>query len=618
MQARPSFLEALLSPAPIVFDGATGTMLYDRGVYFDRSFEELCLTQPALVSEVHRSYVDIGVDVVQTNTYGANSIVLKKFGLENKTKILCESAVTLAKNVAGDRTFVAGSIGPTRLLPKDLIHSSTRKQVFDAFRETALALTNAGADLLLFETFRYVGELEIAIEAAYGIKIPLIAQASFDDNLQTGDGASPSEVAERLCQMGVDGIGANCLLGPERIHLIAEEMVKHKKPVVIQPNVGFPHIVEGRAIYQSSPETFGVCARRAFKLGVKGYGGCCGTTPDYIRRVIAAARMFGRNDKKLFGKSQTHGSQTKQIQKSVEEKAKRSKLAHQLQHKEFVISIEVSPPAGIDLKKSLEQLALIESHGIPFVNVPDGPRATARMSNMAFCRLIGERTGLEPIMHVCGRDRNLLALQGTLLGADALGIRNTVIITGDPPKIGDYPDATAVFDLNSIGILSMANRLNEGLDPAGKPVGSATSLVLLTGAEPHAANFDKEIERLKEKQDAGAEAVMTQPVYDAKVFERFLDAVERLGLQVLMGVLPLASARNALFLHQNVPGMQIPETILKKISAAKDASSAEAIGIEVAVAAIRAVRERIGGVYLMPSLGRIAGCIEVVKQASLI
>ncbi len=609
------FLTAL-AQGPIVFDGATGTMLYERGVYFDHSFEELCLTQPALVAEVHRSYVDIGVDVIKTNTYGANKIVLKNFNLEEKTREICQAAVSIAKNVSKKDVFVAGSIGPTRLFPKDLLRSSTRRNAFDAFREVALILYELGVDVLLFETFRYLGELEIAIEAAYGLKIPIIAQVAFDDNLQSGDGARPLEAAERLCQIGVDAVGANCLLGPERIQAVAEEMLQCNKPVIIQPNVGFPRLIEGRSIYQASAETFGVCARRAFKLGVRGYGGCCGTNPDYIRRVIAAARMMGRQDKKNnLEKRKIEINTEKTVKK---EQASRSLLAKKLAEKKIIVSIEILPPIGISFDKSLEQLRKIEEAGIPFVNIPDGPRATVRMSNLAFCKMVREQTKLEPIMHVCGRDKNLLALQGTLLGAQALGIINTVIVTGDPPKIGDYPDATAVFDLNSIGILSMANCLNQGLDPGGKSMKEATSLVLLTGAEPHAPNFQREIDRLKEKVDAGAEAVMTQPVYDPCIFDKFLDAINFLNIPVIMGILPLSSMKNALFLHQNVPGMQIPEYVLKKMKEAKDSHEAEEMGISIAVLAIEKARERIGGVYLMPSMGKINGCIEVVKRAGLI
>jgi homocysteine S-methyltransferase len=300
-----------------------------------------------------------------------------------------------------------------------------------------------------------------------------------------------------------------------------------------------------------------------------------------------------------------------------EELGSRSKLAHQLLTGKPIVSIELSPPTGVDMSKSIELFKLLEDANISFVNVPDGPRATARMSNMAFCKLVLEHSSLEPILHVCARDHNLLALQGTLLGAHALGIRNTVMITGDPPKVGDYPDASAVFDVDSIGLLSMANRLNHGVDPGGKPIRGRTNSILMTGAEPHAANLDKEIARLAEKIHAGAEAIMTQPVYDSAIFEKFLRAVETFRIPILMGLLPLASAKNAWFLHRNVPGMQIPELILKRMSDAQTAEEAQEVGIDISVQALNQLRSSIQGVYLMPPLGRVSACIEVVRRAGL-
>lgn len=613
------FLE-FLALGPVVFDGAMGTMLYDMGVYFDRSFEELCLTRPELVELVHKKYIDAGAEVITTNTYGANSFILDHYDLENKAVQICKSAVKIAQKAIGNKNvFIAGSIGPTGMLPKDLMNTASRKKALDSFRSAALALNEAGADLLLFETFRYLGELELAIEATYGLRLPIVAQIAFDRFNQSGDGALPLETAERLALMNVDVVGANCLLGPEEIYAVGEAMLKGGKPVLLQPNVGFPRIIEGRAIYQSSPETFGVYARRAFKLGIAAYGGCCGTTPAYIQRVVSAAKMIGNRRAYISTPLKNMSAAIVQnITNHSDKKADRSLLAQKIADKKFIISIEIIPPVGVDLKKSFDQLSLLESYGISFVNIPDGPRAMVRMSNLAFCKLILEQTKLEPILHVCGRDKNLLALQASLLGADALGIKNTVIVTGDPPKIGDYPDATAVFDLNSIGILSMANNLNSGLDPAGKKIGGNTNLVLIAGAEPQAADFNKEIDRLKMKIDAGAEAVMTQPVYDLAVFERFLEATHKIKIPVIMGVLPLSSIKNAVFLHENVPGMQIPEDILSKICSFTDKSQAKEFGIVTAVRGIKHFLTAINGIYLMPSLGQVNSCLDVVKKAELV
>lgn len=607
----------MLARGPVVFDGATGSVLYERGVYLNKCFDELSLSNPGLVADVHRDYVAVGADVVQTNTYGANRIALSRHGLEDKVRDICRAAVALAREAVEGRAFVAGSIGPTGFLPKDLIRTATRRKAFEAMQEQAQALAEAGADLLVFETFHYLGELELAVEASYGVSIPIVAEVSFEDGLVTADGASPEEVVERLSKLGADVVGANCVLGPDRLLPIVERMVGHGLPVIMQPNAGYPRSVDGRAIYQSSPETFGVIARRAFKLGVAAVGGCCGTTPDHIRRVVAAARMLGGGRWREQGVV-VEGEREKPKLPCGEEPvplAERSRFGAKLARGEFVVSVEVLPPTGLDAARTIERIQALEERGVDVVNIPDGPRAMVRMSNLAFAKLVEQHTKLEPLLHFCGRDRNLLALQGDLLGAHALGLRNLVCITGDPPKIGDYPDATAVFDLDSIGLLSMASRLNRGVDPAGKPIGEKTRFVLATGAEPAALDFEREVARLFEKRDAGAELVMTQPVFDPAVLDRFLDATKTLGLPILVGILPLASAKNAEFLHHNVPGMRIPDDVRKRMAAQTEGRAQREAGIAIAAEALRAVKARVQGVYLMPPFGRLEAALDVLERA---
>lgn len=616
MSTLPPFLDAL-ARGPVVFDGATGSVLYERGVYLNKCFDELSLSNPGLVADVHRDYVAVGADVVQTNTYGANRIALSRHGLEDKVRDICRAAVALAREAVEGRAFVAGSIGPTGFLPKDLIRTATRRKAFEAMQEQAQALAEAGADLLVFETFHYLGELELAVEASYGVSIPIVAEVSFEDGLVTADGASPEEVVERLSKLGADVVGANCVLGPDRLLPIVERMVGHGVPVIMQPNAGYPRSVDGRAIYQSSPETFGVIARRAFKLGVAAVGGCCGTTPDHIRRVVAAARMLGGGRWREQGVV-VEGEREKPKLPCGEEPvplAERSRFGAKLARGEFVVSVEVLPPTGLDAARTIERIQALEERGVDVVNIPDGPRAMVRMSNLAFAKLVEQHTKLEPLLHFCGRDRNLLALQGDLLGAHALGLRNLVCITGDPPKIGDYPDATAVFDLDSIGLLSMASRLNRGVDPAGKPIGEKTRFVLATGAEPAALDFEREVARLFEKRDAGAELVMTQPVFDPAVLDRFLDATKTLGLPILVGILPLASAKNAEFLHHNVPGMRIPDDVRKRMAAQTEGRAQREEGIAIAAEALRAVKARVQGVYLMPPFGRLEAALDVLERA---
>jgi methionine synthase / methylenetetrahydrofolate reductase(NADPH) len=607
MKELPPFLESL-AKGPMVFDGAVGTILYERGVYLNKSFEQVCILQPDLVEEIHREYIDIGVDIIQTNTYSANTISLAGHNLADQADQICQAAVQIAKRAASNRAYIAGSIGPTGLLPKDLIRGSSRKKAFDAFRQQVRALVDSGVDLLSFETFSYLGELELAIEAAYGIDVPIIAQASFSENHQTLDGASVEEVTQRILELGVDIIGANCVLGPERLLEIIEPMIASGKPVIMQPNAGQPRVVHGRAIYQSSPETFGVIARRAFKKGVHIVGGCCGTNREHMRRVVAAGRMMGSGRWRDSSHQEIRTTRTKEPSVPL---AKRSALGQKMSEGSFTTLVEISPPTGLDSTKVLEKIAYLKDHGVDAVNIPDGPRATVRMSNIAMARIILDNSDMEPLVHFCARDRNLLGLQSDLLGAHALGIRNLVVITGDPPKVGDYPDASAVFDLDSIGMLSMAAGLNSGLDPAGKSIHGSTSFVLGTGCEPAALDFDREIRRLKEKKEAGADMVMTQPVYDPAVFTRFLEAIQPLGLPILVGILPLASARNAEFLHQNVPGMRVPKEVRDRMNQAGDKGIRE--GINIAIESLQAIKPLVQGAYIMPPFGRVESAAEIIS-----
>lgn len=610
MKSRPPFLESL-AKGPMVFDGAIGTVLYERGVYLNKSFEQICLTQPDLVEEVHREYVNIGVDVIQTNTYSANRISLGEHGLADQADLICQTAVEIAKRAANDRVYVAGSIGPTGLLPKDLIRGSSRKRAFDSFRQQARALAQAGVDVLSFETFSYLGELELAIEAAYGIDLPIVAQASFNDKQETIDGASVEEVTQRILELDVDVIGANCILGPDRLLEIIEPMIKSGKPVIMQPNAGHQRVVHGRAIYQSSPETFGVIARRAFKKGVRIVGGCCGTNREHMRRVVAAGRMMGAGrwrDQKVVATSAV-GPRTPQH--PLQE---RSSLGQKIAQGQFVKLVEVSPPLGLDASSVLEKIKLLGAAGVDAVNIPDGPRATVRMSNIALAKLILDTCDVEPLVHFCARDRNILGLQSDLLGAHALGIRNLVVITGDPPKVGDYPDATAVFDMDSISMLSMASGLNCAEDPAGKSMKEATSFVLATGCEPAALDFDRELRRLIEKKEAGAEFIMTQPVYDPDVFYRFLEAVKPLQLPIVVGILPLASLRNAEFLHKNVPGMRVPQHIRDRMKEAGDQSHTE--GLNIAMESLQTIQADVQGVYIMPPFGKVDSALQIIRMLS--
>ncbi len=636
---RARFLE-LLQEGPVVFDGAMGTQLYERGGAPNRSFDEMSVSAPSLVEAVHRDYLAVGVDVIQTNSYGANRFALQPHGFADRVVEICTASVATARAAAarvtrgGRSALVAGDVGPSGLLPKDLMRGRTRRQVFDAFREQQQALVQAGVDLLVFETFGFLGELELAVEAAYGLDVPIVAQARFGHTGhadQTDDGATPEEVVARMVELGVDVVGANCCLGPEALLDVVARMVAmqrdgHGRPVIMQPNAGAPRVVDGRTLF-SSPETYGVVARRAFKLGVACVGGCCGTGPEHLRRVVAAARMVGGGRAQSLSSpsasSSSSSSSTIEVIKPAGEPpvpfAERSRLAAKMARGEFVVSVELSPPVGLDADKTLSKIAVLQAGGVDAVNIPDGPRATVRMANQALARLVVDKfAGIEPILHVCGRDRNLLALQADLIGAHVSGIRNTVIITGDPPKVGDYPDATAVFDLDSIGLLGVAHGLNRGLDPTGKAVGGQTRFVLITGAEPAAVDVERELSRLKEKRDAGAEVVMTQPVFDPETLLGFLDRVRPLGLKIVVGILPLASAKNAEFLHKNVPGMRIPDDVRARMAKAGEGRAAAAEGVAIAAEALREIRRvggnQVAGAYFMPPFGKVELALDVLAK----
>jgi homocysteine S-methyltransferase len=634
VMSRSTFLDALAA-GPLVFDGAMGTQLYERGGAPNRCLDELSVSQPELVEAVHRAYLSVGVDVIQTNSYGANRLALTTHGLADRAAAICAAAVGVARKAvahSGHDAFIAGSIGPSGLRPKDLMRARTRRQAFDAFREQARALADAGCDLLVFETFGFLGELEIAVEAAYDIDLPIVAQARFGQRAtlessragtfdQTDDGATPEEVVGRMVELGVHVVGANCALGPEAILDVALRMValhqaKKGPPVIMQPNVGQPRVVDGRTLF-SSPETYGVVARRAFKAGVAIVGGCCGTGPEHQRRVVAAARMV--QGRPALSALSSVSSSSRAPGSAPVPFPERSRLAQKLANNEFIVSVELLPPTGLDVGPTLEKIATLERGGVDAVNIPDGPRATVRMANHALASLVVERfTRIEPILHVCARDRNLLALQADLIGAHVKGIRNTVIITGDPPKVGDYPDATAVFDVDSIGLLGMADGLNRGLDPTGKPIKGQTSFVLITGAEPAAQDQERELSRLADKRAAGAELVMTQPVFDPETLLSFLQKVKPLGLKVVVGILPLASARNAEFLHTQVPGMQIPKDVRDRMARAGEGKAAADEGVAIAAEALRAIRQaagdQIAGAYIMPPFSRADLALAVLEK----
>lgn len=611
------FLEAI-AQGGLVVDGAMGTQLYERGVLYSACFEDLNLSRPELVKKIHDDYLRAGANVIVTNTFGANALRLEKHGLAGKVAEINAAAVAIAREAVGTRAYVAGNVGPSGWFMGDP-SAADMDRVKSALREQCDALVAAEVDVLAVETMRQTSEIKLAVAAAReaaGSKIPVIASASVDENGRMSDGTSARELALMLKDLGVDVVGINCSEGPMTVLDAAEAMLESGLPVYAVPNAGLPRRVDERLVYVSTPEYFGVYARRMFKLGVKLVGGCCGTTPEHIKRIAAAAKMAGS----ASGEAEPTRTEVEVLSRGTSARptlppvpfAEKSQLAKKLSEKRFVVSVEVNPPVGLDPTKAIVAAKMLKAGGIDVVNIADGARAQARMVNLAMAVRVQREAGMETILHVCGRDRNLLGTLAHLLGAHDLDVKNLVIITGDPPKMGDFPDASAVYDLDSIGILKLAQKLNHGVDPGGKPLGGVTRFLLATGAEPAALNYERELRRLAEKKGAGAELVMTQPVYDPAVLEKFLDDIAPLGLPVLVGLLPLASYRNAEFLHNEVPGMSVPDAVRERMRKAGSGPQARAEGVAIAREMLAAVRGRVAGAYIMPPLERYELALEVV------
>ena len=587
----------------LLFDGAMGSLLYERGVFLTNCFEAVNLSQPDLVRQIHHEYLQVGARVLTTNTFGANAFRLAKHGLADKAEEINRAGVQLAIEAAGGGAFVAGSVGPTGV-SFEALAGPQGPAVEAALRAHMEVLLDAGVDVLCLETFYVLAELEMAVRLAKSLTTkPVVALYTFQPDGQGLGGLTPEQVGRRLVEAGADVIGANCGGGPDLLYTVTTPMVALGVPVLAQANAGRPEVIEGRAIYLANPEYFGVFARRLLKAGVKVLGGCCGTNPEHIRRMAGAARMFAVDDHAsphISGGS-APGDAARHLEAPL---AERGTFARRIARGEFVTSVELNPPVGFDLSKRIDAAKALRDFGVTTINIADGPRASLRMSNLAMAVKVAQATDFEPLLHLCCRDHNFLGLQAHVLGCHVLGIRNLVIITGDPPKMGDYPNATAVYDVDSIGLLNVVTGCNNGVDPAGKAMPEPTSFLKLTGAEPAAIDYDRELRRLEMKRDAGAEVVMTQPVYDPRIAERFLDDTKSLGLPILLGVIPLASYRNATFIHKNVPGMQMPSYVLDRMEQADAQGRGQEEGILIAREALGAFRDRIQGAYIMPPFDR--------------
>ena len=601
-----------VSEGAVLFGGAIGTQLYERGIFLNQCFEQVSLSQPRLVKQVHRDYFEAGAEVLTTNTFGANRIRLAQHGLEERWQEINQVSVKLAKEVASNQAFVAGSIGPSGVSLDELTRPQGRATL-QALRDQIEVLVETGVDLLCLETFTVLQELEMLTEIAKEFSLPVVSLYTFQANGKGAEGQSPQAVGQRLIEAGADVIGSNCGGGPDLLFEVTAPMVNLGHPVLAQANAGRPELVEGRSIYVANHEYFSVYTRRLLKAGVQLVGGCCGTTPSHIRKMSNATRMFARPKHKKKSSTAISKINLEHVEKSIHDDSStktmsklktKSALGAALADGKFVTSVEVNPPNGFNLTKQIDATKSLQEAGVTTINIADGPRASVRMSNIAMAQKVNQETGVEPIVHVCCRDRSFLGLQSHLLGAHVMGIRNLVVITGDPPKMGPFPHSTGVYDLDSIELLRILKAYNHGIDPTGKDMPEPTSFVLATGAEPAAVDYEHELRRLEMKKDAGAELVMTQPVYNPKQIERFLLDARRLDLPILLGLCPLASYRNAIFLHENVPGMRIPENILKRMQAADEAGRGAEEGVKIAREALGAVKDLVQGAYIMPPFGR--------------
>ena len=602
-----------LSRRVIVADGAMGTMLYSRGVFINRCFDELNVSQPDLVRQIHQDYVKAGAEILETNTFGANRARLSAFGVAEKLKAINQAGVRLAREAAGESAFVAGAVGPLGVRIEPLGPTSFA-EAREIFREQAAALIEAGADLLVLETFGNLDELREAVFAARdagGEAIPIVAQVTIDDFGHLPGGTDTETFTHELDSWPVDAIGLNCSVGPKATLETIELMMQYStKPMSAMPNAGLPARVEGRNIYLCSPEYMAQYARRLLWAGVRIIGGCCGTTPEHIKLIRSETRSLQPMQKKLAVTVEEPHAKVHAL--APVPMAQKSKLGAKLAEGKFVAFVEILPPRGVDASLEIAGARRCAQAGIDCINVPDGPRASARMSSQVTCQLIQQNAGIEAVNHFCCRDRNILGIQSELLGAHTAGVRNLICITGDPPRMGLYPDATAVFDVDAIGLVNIVNNLNHGLDIGGNPMGSQTALLIGVGANPGALNMDEEIRRFEWKVEAGAEYVVTQPVFDLDLLEAFLKRIAHVKIPVICGVWPLTSYRNAEFMVNELR-VPVPEHFMERMRGVDNAEKAREEGVKIAREMVVRVRGMVQGVQLSAPFGRYQMALDVAE-----
>ncbi len=611
-----TFRDLLESDRAYIFDGAMGTMLYTKGIYINRSYDELNLVAADLVREVHSEYVRAGADIIETNTFGANVNKLQPYGLEASVRDINIKAAKIAREAAGNRALVAGAVGPLglRIEPYGPTSFDEAKEMFTT---QVSALLEGGVDLIILETFSDLSELQQAIEAVRDLSdLPIVAQVTIQMDGNMLFGATPEVFTNKLANWGADVIGLNCGVGPALVLTAIEKMrALTDRKLSAQPNAGLPRDVGGRQIYMCSPEYMAEYSRRIIQAGANFVGGCCGSTPAHIKMIADAIRQFHPRTQQvsLAETAKVSVHELKPPDVTVVPAEERSNWGRKIATGEFVTTVEVLPPKGCSPWKTLDAIRLLKEAGVDGVNIPDGPRAQTRMGAMATAVLVQQQIGIEAVLHYCCRDRNLLGMMSDILGAQALGLRNLLLITGDPPKMGPYPDATAVFDIDAIGLTNMVNKLNHGLDIGNNPIGEPTAFSIGVGVNPGAVNMEEELRRFEWKIEAGAEYAITQPVFDTAQLRTFLKSIEHCRIPIVAGIWPLVSFRNAEFLHNEVPGVQVTPDIMERMRAAsaisKEAGRDE--GLKIARESLAEVRDLIQGVQVSAPFGNVKYALEV-------
>lgn len=604
--------EEFLKENLVLLDGAMGSLIYEKGVFIDKCYDELNLSRPDLIRSIHEEYLMAGANVIESNTYGANRFKLKSHNLLEQIGEINRKGVELARSAAGENAYVAGSMGPSGLEMEPWGDTSL-EEVYKGYAEQTAFLQEEGVDLFILETFQDIREMEQAIRAIKSVSsLPVVAMMTVGEDGLSRYGVELEDILGRLDKSEASVIGLNCTVGPKPMLDFVEQIRNiSSKPLCVMPNAGRPQYTDGRMIYMSTPEYFSVYTRRFIDKGVRMLGGCCGTTPEHIAKMANSLAM-----------KQTRIQHSIKIGvKPVSEEplpdpiaaAEKSSLAGKLHAGEQVVMVEMVPPRSTDISKPLEGAKFLKESQVDAINIPDGPRASARMTGLALAVLLRNQVDIETVLHYTCRDRNLLGMQSDLLGATAMGVRNILAITGDPPMIGDYPQATAVFDIDSIGLVHLIDNLNHGIDVGEKRIGDPTSFFTGVGMDPNSVNPENELHRLHLKKEAGAEYVITQPVFDVDSLEAFLEKAELGDMFLVAGIWPLVSLRNAEFMKNEVPGVFVPDEILQRISAFETREDQLKAGIEIAQAMVDRVLGFVQGIQVSAPFGRYNLAVEVAE-----